>query len=103
EVEDTQPAEKALNRPLSEKVLQDQIGRLGNTPFVLAELHADLAGDLMVPMSRLNDMRRRAVEELLELRRNIGRSRRVHATALEEMRAPLKPVPSSTLPTLSVL
>jgi putative protease len=65
-VSDTEPAEHARSRPLTQELLRDQLGRLGGTPFVLEKLEADLKGDLMVPMSRLNALRRTAVEALLE-------------------------------------
>ncbi len=60
--------ETAMKRPLNEEVLRDQLGRLGGTVYYLEDLHLDLDGDLIVPMSELNRMRRVAAEELLKLR-----------------------------------
>lgn len=75
EAEDFAPAEYASHQPLNEAVLREYIGRLGNTPFVLNDISCDLTGDLMVPFSRLNEFRRRAVENLIGQRRAIGRGR----------------------------
>jgi U32 family peptidase len=54
----------AQNRGLSEEALKEQLGRLGNTPYELAALTAEIAGPVFVPVSLLNRMRRQAVEEL---------------------------------------
>lgn len=57
-------AEPALNRPLTAETLRKQIGRLGNTVFALEKFSAAIADNLMMPISELNDVRRRAVEDL---------------------------------------
>jgi len=88
-VEDTAPADQARQRPLTEQVLVDQLGRLGGTPFFLQHLHAHIVGTPMVPLSRLNEMRRQAVEELIRQRHLIGRGRPEHAGALRDMRSEL--------------
>lgn len=59
-------AQTALKRPLSYEFLMQQLGRLGTTPFVLEQLELDLEGEIMLPVSELNEMRRQAVEELLK-------------------------------------
>ncbi|MDJ0772301.1 MAG: U32 family peptidase [Mastigocoleus sp. MO_167.B18] len=58
----------ARNKPLSTERLQEQFGRLGNTPFCLGELKNHLEGELMLPVSELNKMRREIVTRLEELR-----------------------------------
>ena len=60
--------EVAKNRPLTVDTLEKQIGRLGNSIFALDELKADIDANLMVPVSELNDLRRRVVEQLERLR-----------------------------------
>jgi len=50
--------------PVSLEFLRDQLGRLGNTSFVLAGVQADLHGNPFVPSSLLNDLRRQAVAQL---------------------------------------
>jgi putative protease len=54
----------AQNRGLSVETLRDQFGRLGNTPYELAELTLDAGGSLFAPASLLNQLRREAVEQL---------------------------------------
>lgn len=58
-------AEEAAKRPLTADYVLQQLGRLGTTPFWLDGLDLDLKGEIMIPVRDLNDMRRRAVEELL--------------------------------------
>ncbi len=49
--------------------LAEQLGRLGETPFELAELdHSGLDDGLFLPMSALNDARQEAVRQLMALR-----------------------------------
>ena len=57
-------AEPAKNRPLTFETLEKQIGRLGNSIFALEKISADLDDNLMIPISELNDVRRRVVEAL---------------------------------------
>lgn len=61
-------AEKALKRPLNAEVITKQIERLGNTVFKLDNINCDIQGEVMVPLSEINDARRRAVEQLEEAR-----------------------------------
>ncbi len=58
----------ASKRPLSGAVLTEQLGRLGGTPFRLGELESNLEGEVMLPLSELNRLRREAVTRLDELR-----------------------------------
>ncbi len=74
------PLEKAQKFPLTGQLLREQLSRLGNTPFELADLTLDAAGDPMVPKSVLNDLRRDAVEQLMAARSR----RRPHAVAAPE-------------------
>lgn len=60
--------EQARNRPLTEAVIHKQIERLGTTGFSLLELNCQIDGELMVPVSEINDARRRAVEALEQAR-----------------------------------
>ncbi len=58
-------AQEAIKRPLEYEYLFKQLGRLGNTPLSLEELEVDLEGDVIIPVSELNEMRRVVVEKLL--------------------------------------
>ncbi|MEM9903661.1 MAG: DUF3656 domain-containing protein, partial [Cyanobacteria bacterium P01_D01_bin.44] len=58
----------AHSTPLTTERLEKQFSRLGNTPFCLGALVNHLDGDVMLPVSELNRLRRTLVETLLELR-----------------------------------
>ncbi|PYE56499.1 U32 family peptidase [Deinococcus yavapaiensis] len=62
------PLQPARNRALTEDALRDTLGKLGGTPFHLADLSADLPDAVFVPVSELNALRREAVRLLLEER-----------------------------------
>ncbi|OYD95623.1 peptidase U32 [Nostoc sp. 'Peltigera membranacea cyanobiont' 210A] len=59
---------EAHTKPLDTERLQEQFGRLGNTPFCLGTLTNHLSGAIMLPVSELNRMRREIVVQLEELR-----------------------------------
>ncbi|MEF3274290.1 MAG: U32 family peptidase [Chloroflexus sp.] len=65
-VHSSEPLTMAQNRPLDEATLRDQLGRLGDTPYQLAELTAVIEGNPFVPVSLLNQLRRQAVAALAE-------------------------------------
>jgi putative protease len=62
------PLAKAEKQPLTSERLREQLGRLGGTPFVLGELKNNLSGEVMLPMSELNRLRRAVATELETLR-----------------------------------
>jgi putative protease len=66
--ESSMPLAKAEKQPLTTGRLREQLGRLGGTPFKLGELKNHLAGEVMLPVSELNRLRREAVAELERLR-----------------------------------
>jgi putative protease len=55
---------QAEKQPLTTERLREQLGRLGSTPFKLGELKNNLSGDVMLPVSELNRLRRQAAAEL---------------------------------------
>ena len=62
------PLTPATNQPLSPERLREQLGRLGGTPFQLGELRSYLEGDVILPVSELNRLRRASAAELEKLR-----------------------------------
>lgn len=100
------PLEAARKFPLDETLLREQMGRLGETPYELGEvkLHGREPGDapeaVMAPKSVLNEMRRRAVEELLAMR--VRRHAILQHEALGRMRETIS-VERCDEPKLSVL
>ena len=63
-VDSPTPLLAAQNRGLTPETLNEHLGRLGNTPYELSELNAEIAGSVFLPLSLLNRLRREAVEKL---------------------------------------
>ena len=76
-VESAAPLAPAHNRGLTEEALREQLGRLGNTPYELSALTAEISGSVFAPASLLNQLRRLAVEQLQELQSRAP-IRRIH-------------------------
>jgi U32 family peptidase len=58
----------AHNQPLTNTKLQEQLGRMGGTPFHLGALTCELPAQAMLPVSELNRLRRDLVAQMIELR-----------------------------------
>ena len=67
-VESSMPLAKAEKQPLTTGRLRAQLGRLGGTPFKLGELKNNLSGEVLLPVSELNRLRRKIAGELERLR-----------------------------------
>jgi putative protease len=67
-VESSIPLVAAHSKPLTTERLQEQFGRLGNTPFRLGGLENHLSDRAILPVSELNRMRRDIVSQLEALR-----------------------------------
>jgi U32 family peptidase len=68
QVESAMPLVEAHSKPLTSDRLLEQLGRLGNTPLRLENLTNHLQGDVLVPVSELNRMRRDIVDRLIAMR-----------------------------------
>jgi putative protease len=98
------PLELAHKRPTTLDEIREQLARLGDTPFELANLSCDLSAGAMIPRSVLNDLRRQAA---VELARHLQESR-THAIAepdaLDNLRSSLRaPRAELRAPCLTVL
>lgn len=60
--------QKAMNRPTDKESLEKQLSKLGDTPYELGSVTADIDEGLILPASQLNALRRTAVEEADKLR-----------------------------------
>ncbi len=58
------PLETAIKHPLSLDVLKQQLGRLGGSVYELADLHADIQGSPMAPLSVLGKLRKELIQQL---------------------------------------
>jgi len=64
QVESVMPLVEAHTKPLTTERLQEQLGRLGNTPFRLEALTNRIEGEVLLPVSELNRLRRELVTRL---------------------------------------
>lgn len=64
EAESEQQVEAASSRPLDEERIKKQLQKTGNTEFAFDVLDVELHGEVFLPMQQLNEMRRKALEEL---------------------------------------
>ena len=96
----------AMARALDHKVLREHLGRLGGTPLSLGSLDdTGLQPGLFLPVSELNRLRRRGVEELLARREGAVHARRAErrlridqAIGLEVTRTPISSLDASDRP-----
>lgn len=91
-VESDDLLEAATRHPLTVNLLREQLGRLGDTPFELTGIELIGPGGpaesvpVMAPKSLLNELRRKAVEILLDARDQAARQAILRPCALEEIR-----------------
>ncbi len=88
------PLEVAANRPLTTEFLEQQLARLGGTVYALDSLEVHLSGEVMVPVSELNRLRRSLVEQLDEAGNDRYEKRRATGVSVSD----LLPAPSSGEP-----
>jgi putative protease len=85
-VASSQALERARNQPLTLDSLRQQFSRLGDTPFELADVTAEPLDAVMAPKSVLNELRRRAAEQLQARRNESSETRIADPDALEHLR-----------------
>lgn len=68
EASGTKAAEPALKRPIDKKRLEEQIAKLGNTPFLAECIDLELDEGITIPISQINEVRREAAEKLVRMR-----------------------------------
>ena len=68
--------EKAMKVALSEDRLKEQLSKMGDTPFELGQLIVKMDEGVTVPIKEINNIRRRAIEELTCLRSTINKGRK---------------------------
>ena len=91
------PLVAAQTTPLTRDRLTQQFARLGNTPFSLRQLVSHIQGDVMLPVSELNRLRRSLVTQLEQQR---SQPPRWHLNSPTQGRAvdALQPQPDATAP-----
>lgn len=93
------PLEPARKHPLTGDALREQLGRLGDTPFELADVENRLPANTMVPRSVLNDLRRRVVTGLVAMRERQSRGAVEEPDALNDLRTAVADLRNSVLST----
>lgn len=68
QVNDSQPLEMANNKPTTEEQIEKNLKKTGSTPFYTENIVFEVENGLMIPASRVNLVRRQALEKLLEIR-----------------------------------
>jgi len=69
--------EKAINKPLTQERISEQLKKMGSTPFNVVQLTLDIDNDVVIPISELNNIRRKAAE-LLENERILSSKRKIN-------------------------
>ncbi len=69
EVQSEVCVEKALKTPLDKDRIIQQIQKCGNTPFVMQDVHVDMDDGCTISIKALNDLRRSALDALVERRK----------------------------------
>lgn len=102
-----QPLEPAQGQALSKERLEQQLGRLGGTPWRLERLELQLDEALFLPVAQLNQLRRALVDQLaLQGPQDVPRATQqgsVLQTLEALMPAAVEPKPSPQEPQLTVL
>ena len=60
--------EEAINNGTSKDRIIEQLSKLGNTPFKVNSIDVNLNGNVFIPISKLNELRRSIIDELVDLR-----------------------------------
>lgn len=81
------PLAVATKHPITHEFLREQLSRLGNTPYEMSFLEAEIIGGPMVPLSVLSKLRQELIAKLDEVSKEI-RHRRLHpGSALQELKS----------------
>ena len=67
-ISDNEPIEMAKNKPTSSEQLEKNLRKTGGTPFDVKNISVNMPDGVIVPASRINAIRRQALESLLETR-----------------------------------
>ena len=64
-------AQEAKNAPMTVERVSEQLSKLGGTPFKVNNINIDLPDNLFIVIKDLNELRRSAIDELIQLRENV--------------------------------
>lgn len=66
-----EPVQEARSKPTDQERVEQNLGKLGGTPYYIKELRCTLSPHGMLPVSQLNALRRQAIEQLDALRARV--------------------------------
>jgi putative protease len=91
--------QEAINRPIDFNIIQKQLQKVGGTPYFIRTISAEIGEKLSMPLSSVNELRRRALSELSVKRTSFTKINQQEITKL------IRNVNPTALPkiTLSVL
>ena len=61
---------KAINNSTTREDIEEKLGKLGSTPFVLSDVSFDIDDDIFIPIKNVNILRRELVSLLISKREN---------------------------------
>lgn len=62
--------QKAIHKPLDKERIAQQLGKTGNTPFKIMKMHIDIEQGGTMPISEINELRRKCIEGLIDCMKN---------------------------------
>ena len=60
--------EKAKTSPTTKEAIIKQCNRLKDTPFILKDIKVEISESIFIPVSKINEVRREAVDNLISVR-----------------------------------
>ena len=57
---------EAINQPLTSERIQEQLTKLGGTPFIVNDISMDIDDNIFMPIKDINELRRNAIDELID-------------------------------------
>lgn len=59
--------DRAINRPMTAQGIKERLSKLGGTPFFAGKIETELDDGLILPAAKINELRRKAIEEVEKL------------------------------------
>ena len=79
--------EEAKGNGTSKERIIEQLSKLGNTPFSIKNIEISLDKDnIFIPISKLNEIRRNIIDELISIRENSGKEVIINKKDVEEIK-----------------
>lgn len=85
-VTSSEPLQIARKHPITIEFLREQLNRLGNTPYELVTLDAEILGGPMVPLSVLSRLRQELVARLDQVATQVAPRRVFTGSALQDLK-----------------